>query len=440
VLIRYAYKFFYFFEARKFYLARFVKNNGHRRYEKYVLSLDKNRIYGIIPSNNGRRRKPQVHLRCFSIFGEVMNKKFLCAILVLILIINNFACAYNQVIDLGTLGGSSSVARSINDNGQVIGTATDSAGEFHTCLFDTTGGGANINLNGVSSINNNGQKVGSANNSSGNSHAYLFDNTGSGNNIDLGTLGGSSSYAVFINNKGQIAGMAKDSSEQWRVCLFDPSGNGNNKDLGDGLVHAFNDKGQIVGLAMDFFDYACLFDSSGNGNNIDLGGLVGDGYSEAYSINNNGRIVGEAMNANGIDSACLFDSTGGGDNVDLGSFSDDYVWSYAFAINDKGQIAGTVFDSVERACLFDSTGGGNNIDLNTLIDPSSGWRLNIAWGINNNGWIVGNGINPDGDSHAFLLVVPEPATIVLLTLGGLAVMGPKRRTGEQSIGEQVRKV
>jgi probable HAF family extracellular repeat protein len=362
------------------------------------------------------------------------NKRlFLCAILAVVLIINNFVCAYTNVIDLGTLGGSNSVAYSINNNGQVIGTADNSAGQSHTCLFDTTGGGANIymdtlygSINGnVSSINKNGQKAGSAYDSSGNYHAFLFDSTGGSNHIDLGTLGGSLSYAKFINNNGQIAGMARDDSEQWRVCLFDPTGNGNNKDLGDGLAEGFNDNGQIVGGAgffsgSDFYQHACIFDSSGNGNNIDLGSLDGR-WSDAFSINNNGQVVGQANNANGIDSACLFDSTGGGGNVDLGSFGGDYIYSIALCNNDKGQIAGSVYDSMGfHACLFDSTGGGANIDLNSLIDPSNSWFLNVAYGINNNGWIVGAG-RINGQTHAFLLEVPEPTTIILLTLGGLVL-------------------
>jgi hypothetical protein len=89
----------------------------------------------------------------------------------------------------------------------------------------------------------------------------------------------------------------------------------------------------------------------------------------------------------------------------------------ARSINDSGQIVG---DYAYHAYLFDPTGQGNNIDLNTLIDPSSGWTLMEAYCINNNGWIVGNGINPYGVAHAYLLT-PEPATIVLLGLGSLFV-------------------
>jgi hypothetical protein len=71
------------------------------------------------------------------------------------------------------------------------------------------------------------------------------------------------------------------------------------------------------------------------------------------------------------------------------------------AINSSGQL---------RACLFDPTGGGNNIDLNTLIPPDSGWTLKYADSINNHGWIVGTGTNPDGFDRAYLLKIAEPRT------------------------------
>jgi hypothetical protein len=47
-----------------------------------------------------------------------------------------------------------------------------------------------------------------------------------------------------------------------------------------------------------------------------------------------------------------------------------------------------------------------------------GWTLNYAFDINNNGWIVGQGTY-QGNERAFLFVVPEPATLILLSLGGL---------------------
>jgi len=82
----------------------------------------------------------------------------------------------------------------------------------------------------------------------------------------------------------------------------------------------------------------------------------------------------------------------------------------------------------DRASLFDPTGQGHNIDLNTLIDPGLGWILTGAYSINDNGWIVGWGYNPDGYARAYLLI-PEPATLAILALGGALALLRKHRAG-----------
>jgi hypothetical protein len=340
-----------------------------------------------------------------------MKKKWsiLCAIPAVIFIINSFACAYNQVIDLGP-----GCAYSVNDNGMIVG---ESGG--HACLFDSTGGGANINLGTPSgnysygrarSVNNSGQIVGSVWNNSAtatDSHACIFDKTGGGNNIDLGN-----GSAMANNNNGQIVGR---SSIYNSPCIFDSTGGGANfypcgNPGPDGIVRSINDSGQMVGN-LDNEGFAVLFDPTGSGNNI---WLTGYGVSRAYSINNNGQIVGYLHTSSGL-RACLFDPTGGGNNIDLG-------YGTAYSINDSGQIVGS--DGMD-ACLFDSTGGGNNIFLNTLIDPSSGWWLQKAYDINNNGWIVGQG-NYYGEDHAFLLIVPEPVSALMFGLGAIFLLSRKK--------------
>jgi probable HAF family extracellular repeat protein len=61
------------------------------------------------------------------------------------------------------------------------------------------------------------------------------------------------------------------------------------------------------------------------------------------------------------------------------------------------------------------------IDLNNLVDPSTGWVLESADGINDSGQIVGYGVNPSGQTHAFLLTpTPEPSTLCLaITCGSM---------------------
>jgi probable HAF family extracellular repeat protein len=313
------------------------------------------------------------------------------------------------------------------------------------------------------SINNNGQIVGYARDDY-NTRALLFDSTGGGNNIDLGTLGGESSMAYSINDNEQVVGLA-EGDHYYCATIFDVNEQGNNVGLyadsdaqgnndngqivgyvffdpNDGnepvekavifstntevdhiylgaltgfeksVALSINNPGQTVGFSFRFDEYspyyysrATLFDSNGTGNNIDLGTLGGD-YSKAFSINNNCRIVGGAQNSLGQRRATIFDSTGDGNNIDLGTMTGQKT-SAAFSINDNGEIVGVYYIEPyrddHRAMMFDSTGGGDNVDLNNLINPALNWTLRGAMCINNNGWIVGSGLNPDGYHRAYLL-------------------------------------
>ncbi len=332
-------------------------------------------------------------------------------------------CRY-EVIDLGTLPGgtASSAACSINDSGQIVGGSLNSLGNYRATLFDESGGGNNIDLGTLAgstsyaySINDSGQIVGRSHNSY--DRATLFDPTGEGSNIDLGIMGRENSIANSINNNGRIVGWGNNSSGNSCAVLFDPSGAGNNIDLGTlggryASARAINNHGQIVGWSslISGSGRATLFDISGNGNNINLGLLAGSFYGEAYSINDSGQIVGYCGDLSEHYFATLFDSSGSGNNIYLGSLGGSS--SRAQSINNSGQIVGWAENSLgqRRACLFDPTGVGNNIDLNTLIAADSGWTLEYAMSINNHGWIVGNGTNPDGFGHAYLLKIAEPKT------------------------------
>ena len=89
-------------------------------------------------------------------------------------------------------------------------------------------------------------------------------------------------------------------------------------------------------------------------------------------------------------------------------------------MNGAGDVVGATGYMVgsNDAVLYSN---GTLADLNTLIDPSSGWHLSSAAAINDNGWIVGDGVNPSGQQEAFLLipttVTPEPSTLVLACVG-----------------------
>src|SRR5947199_44522 len=112
------------------------------------------------------------------------------------------------ISDLGTLGGETSSASSLNDLSQVVGSSLISAGAEHAFLYSagrmsdlgTLGGPTSVGT----AINAIGQVVGNsftAVNSA--QHAFLYSG---GRMSDLGTLGGANSVSIGINALGQAAG------------------------------------------------------------------------------------------------------------------------------------------------------------------------------------------------------------------------------------------
>jgi hypothetical protein len=57
----------------------------------------------------------------------------------------------------------------------------------------------------------------------------------------------------------------------------------------------------------------------------------------------------------------------------------------------------------------------------------SGWTLTCASDVSDDGLtIVGYGTNPSGNTEAWMATIPEPTTLLLLALGGLAVLRRRR--------------
>ena len=66
--------------------------------------------------------------------------------------------------------------------------------------------------------------------------------------------------------------------------------------------------------------------------------------------------------------------------------------------------------------------------LTALGVDLTGWQLASALGISADGnAIAGYGINPSGQTEAFIAVIPEPGTALLMGLGLAGLAGVKRR-------------
>jgi probable HAF family extracellular repeat protein len=292
-----------------------------------------------------------------------------------------------QIADLGTLGGYEGTASSINNRGQVAGTATNAMADPFACF----GLGTQC-------------------------RAFLWQD---GAMKDLGTLGGPDALAVLINERGQIAGMANTSSSPSPACGFLPLTtapflwqNGHRSDLGTlggtcGFPLALNNRGQIVGasnLAGDLTAHPFLWPGK-DGTMQDLGTLGGS-YGTANAINDSGEVVGYASNSgDAAEFAILWRR---GVLTNLGTLDGDPC-STANAINSKRQVVGISFadcNAVRRAFLWEN---GSMVDLNTLIPPGLGVQLNLAETINDRGEIAANGDPPgcgvvEQCGHAYLLI------------------------------------
>jgi len=369
-----------------------------------------------------------------------------------------------SITDLGTLGGTTSLAYGINDLGQIVGQAYLRNGQAHATLFDSTGRGNNLDLGtllgGHSSvaraINNlpgGGIIVGSSTNAHGNTHAVAF---GFGSQvIDLDTLYSNQIYSTAYDISdagpfGLIVGYG-----DYTCCNIDiapepigivfglpfappafccPSRKAELSSVHGGIfsqAFAINSAGQAVGAwfgpRTGNRPRAALWTIRPSPNSagavaIDLGGFTADKASEAQDINYLGQIVGWSELPNGLLRATLFDPTGAGRNLSLGTLYRG--GSVALAINDRpggGLIVGyscldTCYEGSphNRAVLFGF--GGQIIDLNTLIDPTDALSGQVtlleATDINNvgEGQITANGVFRGQSAGRAFLLTPLPAS------------------------------
>lgn len=248
---------------------------------------------------------------------------------------------------------------------------------------------------------------------------------------DLGTLGGTTASGNGINNAGVIIGSSTLASGQTRGFVYQ---SGEMSDLGllaDGSyseANALNDAGVIVGFATTTSAFQVGHAVKWvDGQMIDMGALEDYERTYANAISENGMIAGSADDTifNSTPSvAWLDDGTG---MVDIGYLftngSGVRQGMFAFGVNSFGDVVGYTYNESNRRVAF-LYHDGELYNLEDYLPAEfAGWELWNAFGINDQGWIVGCGY-PRDDTHmqSFALrLVPEPATLGLLAVAGLFI-------------------
>ena len=345
------------------------------------------------------------------------------------------------VTDLGTLGGTYSLAGGLSNSGWVEGYSTLPSGNTHAVLWWN---GVIINLGTLGGPNsdagyrpsNSGDAGGGSENGVVDVYAENFCGYGTdyiclpffwSNSlhmmIPLPTLGGNNGWAAGLNNHDMAVGVAENTTRDPtctapQVFSYPPVvwDRGRVHELpmppGDtsGFAYAINDEGQATGVTSN-----CSFSTPGhgllwqNGRWINLGSLGGT-FTEGVDINNLGQVAGASYlsdNAPYHYHAFLWQR---GRMTDLGTLPGDYG-SSGDGVNNQGQVVGGSWPNqspwpegvvIESAVIWQN---GVITDLNTLIPPNSPLYLIEACGtINDQGQIAGIALQTStGQMHAFLL-------------------------------------
>jgi len=345
-----------------------------------------------------------------------------------------------SIINLGTLGGTASVANAINQRGEVVGWAQDAAGLKQAFVWrDGTMSGLGFlgpyTASMANAINNHGVITGVASNSPTNHLAFVYDN-----NVmtSIGTLGGSASAGQGINDRMEIIGWSQASNnvpdasdpqtffwisnQMHRIRSFHFYSSCEGKGV--------NQSGTVVGVTAawtpNLLWWGYVWNDSNGNHTYEFGemkllGTFGGYYSHANAINDLNQVVGAAQSTQFIYRAFLVTQTGGmwkhpppeeliftnALMQDLGSLGGPEAYSEAFSINNKGIVVGTSASTNGLHAFIWRY--GVMTDLNDLLPANSGWTLQRATGINDREEIVGFGTY-EGQTRAFMMHRPSQIT------------------------------
>lgn len=301
-----------------------------------------------------------------------------------------------KVVDIGTLGGSDTVALDLNNAGQLVGGSLTASGNEHAFVWSTGGGMVDLGLlpdtanaraqainnrgvvtgyaegvpftpplafrwslgeglrslgalapgfDGASwgdALNDAGLIAGSANTASLDRHAFAW--TQARGLVDIDTLGSSYSEATAVSAKGEVAGNRVPGGGEilYRAFLWTP-GRGM-KDLGtaggaESFVLDMSPGARIAGVVnLDSGDQRAM--TWTRAESMRLLGTLGGANSRAIQANDRGQVVGYANDRTQAFRAFLWSARSGmvDLNTRLRQAPPGLVLDDALAINDDGTI------------------------------------------------------------------------------------------------------
>lgn len=329
------------------------------------------------------------------------------------------------LVDLGNLGGDSSVAYGLVGTDKAVGVSRTGAGELHAFYWNagaiqdlgTLGGAFSV----AYALNAFDQIVGQSTIANGEFHAFIT--APSQTMTDLGTLGGNYSIALGINEKAEVVGLSKVVSGE--LHAFKWSRSTGMVDLGTmggdySVGYAVDPFGSTVGYSRTPGGPLHAFRQTAGGTMADLGVLPGGRESWAQDANTLGNAstgpsgppyvagysevrISDPTTPSGAISPSLsqwivihaFRWTPSEGMVDLGAGGG--LHSFGFGVNEFGDVVGQVVNiqGEDRAFFWNETSGFFN--LGTLGGPTS-----FANAVTKCGNAVGGAEDAAGKMHAVL--------------------------------------
>lgn len=167
-----------------------------------------------------------------------------------------------------------------------------------------------------------------------------------------------------------------------------------------------------------------------------LGFLPGDDFSEAEGISADGHVVvgwsGSSTDPTNYPIAVRWIDGDIEPLGDLPGHSDTYARGVSF--DGSVVIGNAISPERTRSDVFIWDEGRGMRELRQVLAVElgldlTGWKLDEAFGVSGDGLtIVGNGTNPEGLQEAWLAVIPEPHTALLVMAGLVGIAACKHRS------------